>query len=125
MILCSKNYFSTIEILVFTVALVFWVRWVEILTILDLLLELTGFSLWNFSDGIDRKLTIFNCEVFLLMELIHTSFLFNFGIAQKHLEYKVSEISLEEQSFDLNKKLCLTEWLYIYIYKYIFCSWKS
>ena len=68
------------------------------------------FSLWNFGADPDRKLTVFNCEGFLLTESIHTAFSLFLVYAQKHLEYKISEINLEEQSFDLDQKLCLTEW---------------
>lgn len=45
--------------------------------------------------------TLFNCEGFLLAESIHIAFSVILVYSQKHLKYKISEISLEEESFDL------------------------
>lgn len=42
------------------------------------------------------KLIIFNCVGFLLTESIHVAFSVILVYSQKHLEYKISELNLEE-----------------------------
>ena len=103
MILYSKNYISTIGILIFTV---------------ELFYEM-GRNIENIRSvfGINRLFFLFETSVltliknwqFLLTEAIHTAFFLFLVSAQKHLEYKISKMNLE-QSFDLDQNSCLIEW---------------
>ena len=92
-----------------SLTLIPWIVWKN-WTIIEI--NLTDF-LFGASDDSDIKLTSFNClqsSSSAIGANTLTAIVSLFLRAQENLESKMSEISLEEQSFYVNEKSCFTEW---------------